>query len=137
MSNRVRDALVEHLKGRTVGWLLPSNRIEGQPLQRQSLTQAFAAVRRARKLPKGTTLYLARHTYATDIMQETGNIFVTKEIMGHSSTATLGRYQHPALAGMADAINARNVRNAERNNTGKATKKSQSPVAPKGVHISF
>jgi hypothetical protein len=54
-------------------------------------------------------------------MSETGNIFVTKEIMGHSSTATLGRYQHPALAGMADAINARNIRNAEKNNRGKVT----------------
>ncbi len=44
-------------------------------------------------------------------MTETGNVFVTKEIMGHSSTAAIGRYQHPALAGMAGAINARNVRN--------------------------
>lgn len=59
---------------------------DDQPLQRRALTQSFGEVRRAGKLPKGTVLYLARHTYATDIMQETGNIFVTKEIMGHSST---------------------------------------------------
>lgn len=97
---------------------------DDQPLQRRALTQSFGEVRRAGKLPKGTVLYLARHTYATDIMQETGNIFVTKEIMGHSSTATLGRYQHPALAGMADAINARNVRNAAKGNT-RNTEKSQ------------
>jgi hypothetical protein len=55
-------------------------------------------------------------------MEATGNIFVTEEIMGHSSTATLGRYQHSALAGMAAAINARNLRNAEKNDRGKVTK---------------
>jgi integrase/recombinase XerC len=130
MSDRVRDGIVEHLNGRTKGWLFPSNRIEGEHLQRQSFTQAFAAVRRARKLPKGTVLYLARHTFATDIMEETGNVFVAKELMGHSSTATLGRYQHPKLAGMAAAINARNIRNAEKNNSEKVTIKSQFTNCP-------
>ena len=63
---------------------------------------------------------VARHTYATDIMQETRNISVTREIMGLSSTAALGRYQHPALAGIADEINSLSVRNAEKNNRGKS-----------------
>lgn len=130
MSDRVKGAIVAHLKGRTKGWLLPSNGIEGEHIQRQSLTQSFAQVRRQRGLPKGTTLYLARRTYATDIMTETGNIIVTKEIMGHSSTATLTKYQHPVLAEMADAINARNVRNAEKNNHEKVTIKSQSANRP-------
>ncbi|HVC89520.1 MAG TPA: hypothetical protein VND66_02755 [Acidobacteriaceae bacterium] len=65
-------------------------------------------------------------------MTETGNVFVTKEIMGHSSTAAIGRYQHPALAGMAGAINARNVRNQE-----KVTKKLQSQNAPKVMQASY
>lgn len=75
-----------------------------------------------------TTLYLARHTFATDIMTETGNIFVTKEIMGHASTATLTKCQHPVLAEMADAIIARNVRNAEESDHEKVRIKLQSEL---------
>lgn len=126
MSSRVRDAILDHLKGRTKGWLLPSNRRAGKPIQRQTLTQAFAEVRRAQGLPKGTVLYLARHTYATYIMEDSGNVFAAKEAMGHTSTSTLARYQHPMVAGLADGINTRNAaRELE-----KVTKKSHLQNAP-------
>ena len=51
--------------------------------------------------------------------------------MGHSSTATLGRYRYPSLAGMADAINSRNAKIAE-----KVTTESQLEIASEVVNVS-
>ena len=58
-------------------------------------------------------LYSGRHTFATDLLDATGNIKLVSETLGHASVATTERYVHPSKRGLADIINI-NQRNATR-----------------------
>jgi integrase len=109
MSDRVIETLREQIGSRTTGWVFPSPRYPDQPIQRASLSQAFNRTRNKLGLPKDLKLYNARHSFATDLMQKTGNVFLMQELMGHTDVKTLGRYQHPSIAGVANLVNQRNL----------------------------
>ena len=109
MSDRVKEVLRAQIGDHTEGWVFPSTRCPGEPIQRASLTQGFATARNALGLPKELKLYSARHSFATDIMERTGNVFLLQELMGHTDVKTLGRYQHPSIAAVSMVVNQRNL----------------------------
>jgi site-specific recombinase XerC len=53
-------------------------------------------------------LYCARHRFATDAMQATGNLLAPMDAMGHEHVDTARIYNHPALRQIRDAMNKRN-----------------------------
>lgn len=81
-----------------------------QPIGKHTLAQAFRKLRIRLNLDKGMVQYLARHTFATDLLQATGNIKLTGVVLGHSSTKPTERYLHPSMNGLATLINQRNAR---------------------------
>lgn len=44
-----------------------------------------------KKLPKDLALYLARHTFATDMLDRTGNLALVQKILGNESILTTQR----------------------------------------------
>ena len=58
-------------------------------------------------------LYSARHSFATNMLDRTGNIVLAGTMLGHWSVTTTQRYLHPEIEGIAEFVNARNARRAE------------------------
>lgn len=56
--------------------------------------------------------YSARHSFATDMLDRTGNIVLVGKMLGHRSVTTTQRYLHPEMKGMAELVNARNAMRA-------------------------
>jgi integrase len=59
------------------------------------------------QIPDNLVLYCARHTFATDMLQEMSVVQV-KWLLGHESLATTMKYLHPKTSGASDAVNRRN-----------------------------
>ena len=78
-------------------------REHGQP------NSAITAFRRALacttiKLPKGQAAHALRHTFASHLIQNGGNIVTLQRILGRSSLAMTMRYAHLAPDHFKDAI---------------------------------
>jgi integrase len=50
-------------------------------------------------LPSDIVLYSARHSFATDMLDGTGNIVLVRKMLGHQSVTTTQRHLHPDLKG--------------------------------------
>jgi integrase len=108
MTSRLRGILLAHIGPRTEGWLFPSPRYYGLPIQRQALTAAWRRVADAAGVDGDVDLYCARHTFGTDVMKKTKDPFLTMRLMGHADLASTERYQHPDLSGVGKLMDARN-----------------------------
>jgi integrase len=108
MTTRVREKLVEALGGRTEGWVFPSTRYRGKPIQRKALSEAWRRVCLLVGVPASVKLYCARHTFATDVMKATRNPFLTMRLMGHTKLSMTDKYQHPDFEGVGSLMDARN-----------------------------
>lgn len=106
LSERVHNLLVQRWNGKPEGWLFPSARAEEGHLT--TVAKQFQAARTAAKLPSNLVLYCARHDFGTYALQATGNLFAVMAAMGHASTSTAQKYQHPGLDQLRDAIDERN-----------------------------
>jgi integrase len=73
MTNRLRRKLLEQIGAWTAGWLFPSPRYPGRPIQRQALTVAWRKA--ADKAGVDVNLYCARHMFGPDVMEATKNQF--------------------------------------------------------------
>ena len=118
LSDRVRDALrVRSEKAKTANgkpkseWVFPSKRKDSQTghITHTALEKPFRQVRTEAKLPKELVLYSARHSFATDLLDRTGNIKLVSDVLGHESVTTTQKYLHPALKNLADVVNQRNA----------------------------
>ena len=54
---------------------------------------------------KGSAVYVLRHTAATAILEATGDLRMTQEIMGHSQITTTEIYAHIAEKEIEEAVN--------------------------------
>ena len=54
-------------------------------------------------------LYSARHSFATDLLDRTGNLKLVMDVLGHESVTTTQKYLHPALKNLAEVVNQRNA----------------------------
>ena len=55
----------------------------------------------------------ARHSFATDTLDKTGNIVLVGKMLGHRSVTTMQRYLHTELKDIADPVNERNTTNQD------------------------
>lgn len=81
-------------------------------------------VRKKLALPKDLVLYSARHTFATDMLDRTGNLALVQKMLGHESILMTQRYLHPELKDVAQLVNQRNAENA-RENSGHSWEKTE------------
>jgi integrase len=117
LSDRVRAALAEH-QGKPDDWIFPSRRSKSGHRPRvdkqwQACVQAVneeAAREGLPPLPESLVLYCGRHTFATDLLEESKNLKLIQETLGHSDLKTTMKYLHPEVADSAELINARNRR---------------------------
>lgn len=112
MSMRVVEVLKSRAKI-TTDYLFPSQR--QAHLNASSIGDNFRQLRRRLGLPESLVLYCARHTFATDFMDETGDITKTSKTLGHTKIGTTSRYVHPEVAALGAIMDSRN---AKRHNLG-------------------
>jgi integrase len=123
MSDRVRAMLVERL-GQDSEWVFPSvkSRRQGTHMRAHAISSRFSEFKKAVGFPDNLVLYSARHTFATDITEATGNLSKTQHALGHTSISTTARYNHTRSADVATIIN---VRNSTRHTFGHSTETVQ------------
>jgi integrase len=117
MSKRVKQMLLGRLKASKSEWVFPSPRKKGFPIGNTPIKSRFKKLREAAGIPSDLVLYSGRHTFATDLLDRTGNIKLVAEILGHASVETTGRYCHPSKKGLAEHVNQRNLARAQEGET--------------------
>ena len=113
LSDRVRDLLLTRQAAADSPWVFPSNRRKKTHISYFPVAKQFSAVRKEAKIPKGVVLYSARHSFATEMLDRTGNIVLVGKMLGHSSVTTTQRYLHPSMKGLAELVNERNAMRAQ------------------------
>lgn len=134
MSDRVRDRLAVRVEasGRT-GYVFPSTRSKAKHVTLSCLSKEFRRVRDLLGLSKDLVLYTARHSFATGLLDMTGNIKLVADTLGHADTKITGTYLqpapilHPSSGGLSSLINERNARNARRTSESAAHFTAHSP----------
>ena len=114
MSDRVRQMLRVRAQGETSPWVFPSPRKKGHPLSPFPIHKRFTRLREALDIPADLVLYSGRHTFATDLLDRTGNIKLVSEVLGHASVATTERYVHPSKRGLAGIVDQRKATRARK-----------------------
>jgi integrase len=113
MSDRVKTALLERAKETGSGeWVFPANAKSGRTTKSghlENVNKTFDRVKVRAKLPKDIVLYSCRHTLATVLAEETGNMKLVQGHVGHSRLNTTMRYIHPAMKEAVDAVNKTNM----------------------------
>jgi len=109
MSDRMKKMLSVWCTGRTEGWVFPSIRSKSGHLE--SITKGFAAARARAGVDPRIVPYSARHTFGTQMLEATGNVFAVSKAMGHADIKSMEPYQHPDTAILNEAVNNRNKNN--------------------------
>lgn len=109
MSERVKQMLIARLKASKSEWVFPSSRKKGSPIGYTPISKRFLKLRKDAGIPADLVLYSGRHTFATDLLDRTGNIKLVAETLGHASVTTTARYLHPSKKGLAEHVNQRNT----------------------------
>jgi integrase len=114
LSDRVRDALrirAEKAKLTEVEWVFPAKRKKTKTghIMHTAIEKPFRKARKDAGLPKELVLYSARHSFATDLLDRTGNLKLVMDVLGHESVTTTQKYLHPSLKNIAEIVNQRNA----------------------------
>ena len=110
LSDRVRNALRVRAQGAKSEWVFPSTRKKSKTghITHTAIEKPFRKAREDAGLPKELVLYSARHSFATDLLDRTGNLKLVMDVLGHESVTTTQKYLHPALKNIAEVVNQRN-----------------------------
>ena len=115
LSDRVRNALRVRAQAAKTEWVLPSKASKTGHITHTAIEKHFRKSREDANLPKELVLYSARHSFATDLLDRTGNLKLVMDVLGHESVTTTQKYLHPELKDIAETVNARNSDNAKQN----------------------
>ncbi len=108
LSDRVLEILQRRCADRTQGWVWQS-RYKGKHIGAAMVNRQWVRARDKAGLAKDLVLYCARHDFGTSMMDETGNLKLVMELMGHRDVPTAMKYQHPRMDKVRTALNARNA----------------------------
>ncbi|WP_158750361.1 site-specific integrase [Acidobacterium sp. S8] len=110
LSDRVRNALRVRAQHAKSEWVFPSRnkKCKTGHITHTAIEKPFRKARKDAGLPKELVLYSARHSFATDLLDRTGNLKLVMDVLGHESVTTTQKYLHPALKNVADVVNQRN-----------------------------
>ena len=89
-------------------WVFPSTRSKSGHIGHTAIEKPFRQARKHAKLANELVLYSARHSFATDLLDRSGNIKLVSDVLGHESVTTTQKYLHPALKNVAEFVNRRN-----------------------------
>jgi len=108
LTERMKAALLARKSGCNEGWVFPSKKAASGHISDREVSKQWLEAKRLARIPESVVLYCARHRFATDSMQATGNIMAVMDAMGHERVDTLRIYSHPELAQIREAMNKRN-----------------------------
>lgn len=109
MSERVRSCLVARLQ-ESSEWVFPSPRSKAGHLT--TVANLWRKARKEAGLDPAVKLYCCRHTFATDVLERTGNLAALMKVLGHADAQTAMKYQHPGLEQIRKAVEDRNRESA-------------------------
>lgn len=118
-TERMQQMYLDH-KNKEDDWLYPSKRAaSGHRVtiakQWKACVEAVNAERATQNLaplPEELVPYCARHTFATDLLNDSKNLRLVQKVLGHTDIKTTMRYLHPEDEQAVDVMNARNRRRA-------------------------
>jgi site-specific recombinase XerD len=105
----IQARVTRSVQGATTEWVFPSPRKKGSHISYFPVAKQFSKTRAKAGLPDDIVLYSARHSFATDMLDRTGNIVLVQKMLAHESVTTTQRYLHPELKDMAQLVNQRNA----------------------------
>jgi integrase len=109
LSERVRMSLEIRRPKQEGQWVFPTSKLKPTKCGHiVSLQNAWRQALDDAGLPRSLKLYCARHTFATNALDLTGNLAAVMSAMGHSGTAVTMRYQHPDVLRVKSAMDAKN-----------------------------
>ena len=76
-------------------WVFPSRRSKTGHLT--TVANQWRKTRQNVGLDAAVKLYCRRHTFATDVLERTGNLAGVMKVLGHADAQTAMKYQHPGL----------------------------------------
>ncbi len=109
MSDRVKNVLLARAS-RSSEWVFPSRRSKTGHLT--TVANQWRHARQRAGLARAVKLYCCRHTFATDVLERTGNLAALMKVLGHADAQTAMKYQHPGLEQIRKAIEDRNREHA-------------------------
>jgi integrase len=109
MSDRLAQMLSVWCAGRNSGWVFPSSRSKSGHLT--TIAKGFQAARKRAGIDPRIVPYSARHTFGTNMLAATGNVFAVSKSMGHAGIKSMAPYQHPDTSILVNAVNQRNATN--------------------------
>lgn len=109
MSERTKNCLLARCT-RFSEWVFPSPRSKTGHLT--TVANLWRKARQKVGLDPVVKLYCCRHTFATDILERTGNLAAVMKVLGHADAQTAMKYQHPGLEQIRRAVEERNRENA-------------------------
>lgn len=112
LSQRLKNALKARHHGQTQGWVFPSKRSKTGHLC-PNLSRPFAKMRRDSGMSAKLVPYSARHTFATAMLEMTGDVVFVGKLIGHKNPLTTARYLHPSMRKAKGLIDRRNQESEE------------------------
>ena len=108
MSERVIEILRVRCCDRKQGWVFPSRR-KGKHITGGLVNKQWVAASKKAGLPVDLVLHCARHDFGTYVLNQTGNLKLVMDSMGHVDVKTAMKYQHPELELVRQALDSRHI----------------------------
>ena len=88
--------------------MFPSKKSTTGHITLTAVESPFREARKEARLPDDLVLDSSRHSFATDLLDRTGNLKLVSNGLGHGSVAVTGKYVHPSFKMVAGVVNQRN-----------------------------
>ena len=85
----------EQTRGNRGVWVFPSEKVEGQPIDRSAIRRHWSAVKEAGGLPSELELYSLRHHFASQLIAGGADLLSVSRLLGHTNIqTTVNNYAH-------------------------------------------
>jgi site-specific recombinase XerC len=88
--------------------VVPSSRSK-RAASHTAIEKTFRQAREKAGLPSELVWYSAGHSFATDRLDQSSNIKLVSDALGHQCVTTTQKYPHPSMKDLAGRVNQRNV----------------------------